>query len=156
MGETIKATIRPFRPSDRDALADLWVEAWQETMPEIDFSARRGWIINQLDTQDWTGTVTICADAMGGTSVGFAMIQPERCWLEQLVVRPASFGGGIGRALLDAAKRICPESLSLRVNQDNPRAVRFYAREGFAVTAEGTNPGGRLRTWDMTWRAEQA
>ena len=39
-----KVSIRPYVSADRDALVDLWVAAWRETMPEIDFEARRGWI----------------------------------------------------------------------------------------------------------------
>jgi putative acetyltransferase len=144
--------VRPFTAADRDALADLWVSAWRATMPAIDFAARRDWICARLDAQDESGTVTLCAEDPTGL-LGFAMIEPARDWLEQLVVTPARFGAGIGTTLLDAAKRMCPKTLSLRVNQDNPRAVRFYAREGFIVVASGTNPGGALKTWDMTWRA---
>jgi GNAT superfamily N-acetyltransferase len=143
--------VRPFAATDRDTLADLWVEAWRATMPAIDFSGRRDWICARLDSQEESGTVTLCAQ-LPGELVGFAMIEPARNWLEQLVVTPARFGAGIGKTLLDAAKRMCPKALSLRVNQDNPRAARFYAREGFVVVASGTNPGGVLKTWDMTWR----
>jgi putative acetyltransferase len=142
--------IRPYEAADREPAASLWVAAWQLTMPEIDFAARRGWILDRLDTQTATGTVTICAES-GGALTGFAMVEPAPAHLEQLVIAPDRFGSGIGTRLLEAAKRRCPERLSLRVNQDNPRAVRFYRREGFRIVGEGVNPGGRLKTWDMTW-----
>jgi putative acetyltransferase len=38
------------------------------------------------------------------------------------------------------------------VNQDNPRAVRFYEREGFRRLHEGVNPNSGLRTWRLEWR----
>lgn len=160
--------VRPYVPADLERAAALWVAAWRATMPEIDFAARRGWIVERLQTQDATGTVTLCAVAADDPPAGnpradvicpdglcgFAMIEPARAYLEQLAVDPARFGLGIGTALLAAAKAICPDRLALRVNQDNPRAVRFYEREGFRITGEGVNPGGRLKTWDMAWSRE--
>jgi putative acetyltransferase len=142
--------IRPYDAADREPAALLWVAAWQLTMPEIDFAARRGWILDRLDTQSATGTVTICAEVQGALA-GFAMVEPAPAYLEQLAVAPARFGAGIGTRLLAAAKDLCPHRLSLRVNQDNPRAVRFYEREGFRIVAKGVNPGGRMKTWYMTW-----
>ncbi len=142
--------IRPYETSDRDAAASLWVAAWQTTMPQIAFELRRDWILDRLDTQVATDSVTLCAEAAGALA-GFVMVEPARLWLEQLAVAPERFGTGIGTNLLDAAKRLCANRLSLRVNQDNPRAVRFYQREGFRIIGEGTNPGGRLKTWDMAW-----
>jgi putative acetyltransferase len=72
--------------------------------------------------------------------------------MEQIAVHPASFGSGVGARLLEAAKVLCPTGLTLRVNQENPRAVAFYRRAGFVVTAEGVNPGGRRPVFDMAWR----
>ncbi|HEX3349144.1 MAG TPA: GNAT family N-acetyltransferase, partial [Acetobacteraceae bacterium] len=140
-----------YKENDRDAAASIWVAAWQQTMPDIDFVARRGWIIERLGNRAETGTTTLCGVSEEGCLLGFVMIEPERHWLEQLAVAPPCFGGGVGAVLLDAAKGLCAGRLGLRVNQDNPRAVRFYQREGFRIVGEGVNPGGILKTWDMLW-----
>ena len=154
MIQSVSFVLRAFRPSDIPELADLWVQSWQVTMPEIDFGARRPWICDQLARQAETGTLTLCAEDANGVLHGFAMFEPERHYLEQLAVSRAAFGTGLARALLDAVKNFAPGGLTLRVNQDNRRAVRFYLREGFQITAAGTNPGGVLKTWDMTWRPD--
>jgi putative acetyltransferase len=120
-------------------------------MPAIDFAGRRDWICERIDTREATGTVILCAGRGDGPPLGFAMIEPERRWLEQLAVVPDAFGCGVGTVLLEAAKRLSPDGLGLRVNQDNPRAVAFYRRAGLRIIAAGTNPGGRLPTWDMEW-----
>jgi putative acetyltransferase len=146
-----RMTIRRYRETDREAAAALWVAAWQRTMPRIDFAARRGWILERLDIQIETGTITLCAVCEPAKLLGFAMLEPARNYLEQLAVDPSRFGSGIGAALLDGAKGLCGGRLALRVNQDNPRAVRFYQRQGFRIVGEGVNPGGRLKTWDMLW-----
>lgn len=60
----------------------------------------------------------------------FAGVSPGM--LEMLFVRPEDFGNGLGSLLLRHAVR----SLGARrvdVNEQNPRALAFYARRGFAV-----------------------
>ena len=52
--------------------------------------------------------------------------------IEGLFVDEKSRSQGIGRALLDFAKRKYPV-LTLQVYEKNLRAVRFYQREGFSV-----------------------
>lgn len=81
--------------------------------------------------------------------------------LDNLHVRPGQTGGGIGRALLDAARghvaRQHPGAdLYLEVLRDNARAVAFYEREGGRRTAEqeGVFPGGYLLPeYEYTWPA---
>jgi len=86
-----------------------------------------------------------------GALLGFAMVHRAQQWLEQLAVDPSQSGLGVGAVLLNAAKQMCGGRLGLRVNQDNPRAISFYRREGFRIVAAGVNPGGRRKTWDMLW-----
>lgn len=53
-------------------------------------------------------------------------------WVSQLYVDPAEHGRGIGSALLRLAMDAQPE-LQLWTFQKNDRALRFYARHGFAL-----------------------
>ena len=64
---------------------------------------------------------------------------------------PDAWGSGLARALLDEARRISPAGLGLHVNQNNPRAVRFYEREGFVRVGEGLNPRSGLPIWEYRW-----
>jgi putative acetyltransferase len=52
---------------------------------------------------------------------------------------------------MSEAKRLAPYRLKLDVNQDNPRAVRFYEKHGFHRRAAGTNPTSGLKTWHYEW-----
>ncbi|WP_246725051.1 GNAT family N-acetyltransferase [Beijerinckia sp. L45] len=143
--------LRPLRPADMPALADLWVRSWQETMPAIDFAARRDWIVGFLAGPEAGARATLVAER-DGTPVGFVTTEPARRYLHQLVVASSAKGGASGKALLDAAKRDAADGLMLDVNQDNARAVRFYEREGFVRESAGVNAASGLKTWRMVWR----
>ena len=137
--------LRPCRARDIPALVDLWVTAWQATLPAIDFEARRGWIADFLRAPEYATRVA----EENGRPVGFASL--EGAVLQQLVVALALKGRGVATLLLDAAKADASEGLTLDVNQDNPRAVRFYEREGFRRGEGGVNPASGLATWTMRW-----
>jgi hypothetical protein len=53
--------LRPRADRDMDTIADLWVASWRETMPNIDFSARRDWFVNHISKLEAEGAITICA-----------------------------------------------------------------------------------------------
>ena len=56
-------------------------------------------------------------------------------WIEQLYVRPAAHGRGIGTELLDVAKA-ANKRLELWTFQRNAPARRFYEARGFALVEE--------------------
>jgi GNAT superfamily N-acetyltransferase len=72
---------------------------------------------------------------LGADVVGFAsLLQPASgaCELDGLFVEPAHMGAGIGRALVEDAKRIARERGATRIEVvANPEAVAFYHRVGF-------------------------
>jgi putative acetyltransferase len=127
------------------AMADLWVEAWQETLPEIDFEARRGWLCHRIGalvdegTVIWVATVP-ALDGAPEKTLGFVTVQPKTGYVDQLVVHPDHWGAGIARRLLDAADAQTRIPLTLDVNEENERAVRFYEKAGFAIVGRGVNP----------------
>ncbi len=143
--------IRPCRPADTDALTALWIASWNATLPEVDFADRAGWFRDWLAGHLTTGE-TLCAESAAREIIGFAGFDPSTGHMEQIAVAPAAFGSGVGKALLDGVKAACPGGVTLHVNQENPRAVAFYRREGFVVTGEGFNPGGQRPIYFMAWR----
>lgn len=143
--------LRPATPADRAAMADLWVESWARTLPDIDFEARRPWLSAHLDTLAAGGASTRVAEREG-TVAGFVVIHPGTGYLDQIAVSPAFWGQGAAEALMDEARRLSPALVALDVNQENPRAVRFYEKMGLAVTGEGENPMSGRRTFRMEWR----
>ncbi|GLK82192.1 GNAT family N-acetyltransferase [Ancylobacter defluvii] len=144
--------LRSFGWEQMPAIANLWVESWQEAMPEIDFEARRGWLCHRIGQLVEGGVRVETAVDAAGRVLGFVTIDPSSGYVDQLVVHPDHWGRGIARTLIDAAAAVSPASLTLDVNEENDRAVRFYTAAGFTVTARGTNPTSGRPTLRMQRR----
>lgn len=126
----------------------LWVESWQATMPDIDFSTRGDWLRERLAAH-LAGGVSVLCEEEDGRVVGFVTVDARSGHVDQLAVRRDRFGSGVATRLLAAAKAVADGALALEVNQENPRAVRFYMREGFRIIGEGEVGPTRRRTWLM-------
>ncbi len=85
------------------------------------------------------------------TLIGFVTID-FKGYLDQLVVSPTHWGSELGNALLDEAKRLSPDRITLLVNTDNARAIRFYERNGFAQAGGDVNPTSGLPVLRMEWK----
>lgn len=142
MSDPLPAVLARFDWSRMPAMTDLWVEAWQETIPEIDFEARRGWLCHRIGTLIDEGAVIEIA--LGGAGapalLGFVAVDPRTGYVDQLVVHPDHWGAGVASRLIAAAATHAPARLVLDVNEQNERAVRFYEKAGFVVTGHGINP----------------
>lgn len=138
--------LRPFVTADTDAVAEFWVRAWNTTMPQFDFQARRPWLLEHLQKACAEHAAIMVA---GEPASGLLMLWPVTGELDQLAVDPPAWGTGVAEALMGWAKARCGDALWLDVNQDNPRAVAFYSRHGFKIDTAGVNPGGLLPIWRM-------
>jgi putative acetyltransferase len=83
---------------------------------------------------------------------GFVTIDGEG-YLDQLVVDPAQWGSDCARFLVDEAKRLSPDGVTLLVNKDNARAIRFYERNGFLHAGDDVNPTSGRAVLKMVWKA---
>lgn len=141
--------LRPYRAEDEDAAIALWHRTWQQAYPEIDFAARVAWW-----RERWSGELVpnaaIVVAEQAGALVGFVTID-KKCYLDQLVVSPEHWGSRLATSLVDEAKRISPQRITLLVNKDNTRAIRFYARNGFVHAGEDVNPTSGRPVLKMTW-----
>lgn len=131
--------IDDLRAVDDKAAAGLWVEAWNATMPSIDFAAREHWLLGTLAAARMRGEVLRAARA--GGVIGFFMLRPADGHIEQICVAHCAWGSGVASALLADAKALSTAPLRLEVNAANTRARAFYRREGFIETGPG---GGTL------------
>lgn len=133
-------------------MTDLWVKAWTVAMPEIDFNARRQWLVSHLAQLRESGSrIRILVDRDGKIG-GFVTIQPVSGGLDQLVVRPSQQGRGAGAALMEEAKRLSPLQIALEVNEANYRARSFYQKHGFTEVGRGINENSGLNTIKLAWR----
>ena len=70
-----------------------------------------------------------------------------RSWLRRKIGARASQKGCWTRQSEFRRQRI-----SLEVNQENARAIRFYERAGFERTGEGVNPLSGRPIWRYSWK----
>ena len=145
--------IAPLSAALMPELATLWVAAWTQAMPQIDFEGRRPWLKAHLEGLHQQDYVTRCALEPGGALVGFVTLQPRSGELDQIAVAPWAARRGLGHVLLEEARALAPGLITLTVNQDNGPALRFYEREGFVRIGEGVNAMSGLKTLRMQWRA---
>ena len=140
--------LRPYRESDEDASIALWLETWKQAYPSINFDARVDWWRARW-RDELVPVAQIVVAEEDGALIGFVTIDGTG-YLDQLVVSPAHWGSSVSKALVDEAKRLSPDGVTLKVNADNFRAIRFYERNGFAKTGEEVNSSGRA-VWMMAW-----
>jgi putative acetyltransferase len=142
--------LRPYRADDEDAAIALWLETWQQAYPSIDFAGRVHWW-----RERWRGELVpnaaIIVAEQNGALVGFVTIDATG-YLDQLVVAPDRWGSKLATTLVDEAKRLSPDQITLLVNKDNARAIRFYERNGFVHVGEDVNPTSGKQVLKMEWK----
>jgi putative acetyltransferase len=144
-------TLRRYDPADETAAIDLWQRTWQEAYPVIDFAARREWWHHRW-CDEILPIATIMVAEADGNLIGFVTVVPASGYLDQIVVAPESWSSGAALALLDEAKRLSPAGLTLHVNKDNSRALRFYEKHGFVIQGGDVNPNSGRPVYKMSWR----
>jgi putative acetyltransferase len=142
--------LRSYRAEDEDAAIELWRQTWQQAYPSIDFTARATWWRERWRNELVPNAAIIVAEQTEAL-VGFVTIDTSG-YLDQLVVAPSQWGSPLATALVDEAKRRSPDGVTLLVNKDNARAIRFYERNGFVHAGEDVNPTSGRPVLRMTWR----
>lgn len=123
--------LRQYRPEDEEQVVDLWM--------------RCGLVVPQNDPRSdiqtkmrWQPELFIVG-AVGDQVVGTVMVGYEghRGWINYLAVSPDLRRQGIGRILMEEAKRLlselgCPK-INLQVRSSNSGVIEFYKRIGYRV-----------------------
>jgi putative acetyltransferase len=142
--------LRPYRVEDEDASIGLWQQTWQQAYPLIDFAARVAWWRERWRNELVPNAKIIVAE-QASMLIGFVTIDGSG-YLDQLVVSPDHWGSELANALVEEAKRLSPAGVTLLVNKDNARAIRFYERNGFVHAGEDVNPTSGRAVLKMTWK----
>ena len=108
--------VRPARREDAAAIADVHVRTWQAAYEHVFGAEEAGRVV-------------------GFASVGDSRDEPGKGELFAIYVLPEAWGSGAGSALMTSAlEALCSySSATLWVLEDNPRARRFYEREGWIL-----------------------
>jgi putative acetyltransferase len=145
-------SIRPSTFDDRDVLFGLWrdsVVATHDFLMEEDFE-----YYAHLFREHYLPNFPVWTAVDQDGPAGFIGLTGQS--IDTLFVAPSRFRQGVGRALMAHAKGLAPR-LRVQVNEQNPRAIDFYASEGF-------QPVGRTPTDDngrpypilyLAWTAEE-
>jgi putative acetyltransferase len=143
-------TLRPYQASDEDAAIALWQRTWQHAYPAIDFAARVPWWRERWRNELVPHAAIVIAER-AGEMTGFVTVDGKG-YLDQFVVAPEHWGSPLATMLVDEAKRLSPDHITLLVNADNARAIHFYARNGFVHAGEDINPTSGRPVLRMTWK----
>ncbi len=142
-------SVRPARHDELDALiaAYEWLFAAPGARPALYDEARARKTLTFLIDSDQAAVLV--AEADGGAIAGLCTVAldlrsvryGQRAWVEDLAVDPARRSGGVGKALLDAAKAWGRErgATHLELDSGDARADahRFYVREQPSWTSRG-------------------
>jgi len=144
--------IRRARPEDAAAIAAVHVRTWQAAYEHVFGAEQLATLDLDLRTRRWDGwlaggeNASVAVD--DGRVVAFAWVGASRearneGELFAIYALPDVWGSGVGRDLMRAALAALRElgflEAILWVLADNPRARRFYEREGWS------DDGGRKR-----------
>jgi putative acetyltransferase len=142
--------LRQYCEADEDTAIELWRRTWQRAYPSIDFAARVDWWrARWRDELVPAATIVVAED--GASMAGFVTIDSTG-YLDQIVVAPEAWGSPLAKMLLDEAKRLSPSGVSLLVNLDNFRAIKFYEKNAFVADGEDVNATSGRKVLRMAWR----
>jgi putative acetyltransferase len=148
----VSVTLRLYRADDEEAAITLWQRTWQQAYPSIDFAERLAWWRERWRSELVpNAAIVVAEDEDNAALLGFVTIDKDG-YLDQLVVAPEQWGSEIARFLVDEAKRLSPEGITLLVNRDNARAMRFYERNGFMHAGDDVNPTSGRPVLRMAWK----
>jgi GNAT superfamily N-acetyltransferase len=145
----MEVDMRRATPADAEAAAELYLRALKAAsayIPTVHSDDEVRWFITERVIPRMETWVAEAADL-----VGLLVLDGDS--VDQLYVDPDLTGRGIGRQLLDVAKRERPNGLQLWTFESNVGAQRFYERHGFTARdrTDGDNEQGApdiLYVWD--------
>jgi ribosomal protein S18 acetylase RimI-like enzyme len=147
-----KVRIRPARPGDADAVAEVFIASFDTLtfLPKLHTDEETiDFVANKVMPEQ-----EVLVAEENGRIVGFVAMDGDS--LEHLYVHPDSQGRGVGSALLERAKERMPRGFSLWVFQQNAQARRFYERHGLSLIERTEGAGNEERMPDARyeWRPD--
>lgn len=134
-------TLRRATGDDAESLTRILIRARRAAMPDVAPVIGDAGIARWM-REDVVATKRVIVACIAGVPAGFVALRDDR--LDQIYVDPDAQGRGVGRALMDVAKRAAPEGFTLVVFARNAHARAFYERSGLVldVLRDGSNAEG--------------
>ena len=140
--------IRAFQPPDLASVAEIWLET---NISAHDFIPAQYWRDNFDGVKEQLLQAELYVDEDEGTRQIPGFIGLSGGYIAGIFIRGGAQSRGIGKRLLDFVKDR-REELTLHVYQKNPRAVRFYRREGFIIHGESVDEHTGEAEYSMVWK----
>ena len=131
--------IRDYHQEDFDAVMILWRISREKSLPELE-RTKGHFFYEELDyfRDHILIENKIWVVEMDHRPVAFLAMKDE--FIDRLYVHPDYQNRGIGKALLDFARKLSPEHLWLYTLQININARVFYEKNGFMADKFGISP----------------
>lgn len=137
--------ITKMRQCDIDKIMSIWLN---ENILAHGFIPKEYWDNNFNDVKTAILSAEVYVYELDGDICGFIGLTGD--YIAGIFVEKNFQRKGIGKALIDHAKKNHDE-LSLHVYIKNENAVRFYKREGFVISGEGTDEDTGEKEYLMKW-----
>ena len=131
--------IRPARPDEYDAIAQVWMDSWCSTGLEVPSERLLAILKERVPREIADGWSLHVADDNGRLAAMLAIHIPK-LYLDQLMIIPAYQSQSLGRRLLAFTRDLLPNEIWLRCASGNEKAWRWYEREGFLLEKEEADP----------------
>ena len=159
MGRPVAVVIRPPRQNDVSKLSAFFVEAWKEAGPgALGFSGATNEAISEIASEEFlrkrlaTPTIQMMVAEEGRRIIGFSSVRrvdAREAELSAIVVLESATGKGVGsrllRKALDAARKRGFNSVSVKTEMTNERAISFYRKAGFTESGKAVERVGGTR-----------
>lgn len=132
-------SIRPYRSADFESLVILWRIAREKSLP--DFQRAKGHFF--YEDCDYFRNYVLAKNKLWVAVMDkkrVAFMAMNESFIDQLYVHPDHWRRGIGKILLEYARRLSPEHLWLFTLQINLPARAFYEKNGFLPEKFGISP----------------
>ncbi|MEO0882506.1 MAG: GNAT family N-acetyltransferase [Pseudomonadota bacterium] len=143
--------IRRPKVAEYEDITRIWFEAWHAAglthVNDLPFDA-----LIHLFKRNAQSVWDLHVADIDGHLAGFLALIPEEKKLDQLFVSPSLQGRGVGKQLLDHAKRHLPNGLWVRTLATNHQAIRFYKQESFVFDRLEPRPEDDRQDMYLTWQ----
>lgn len=141
----MKDMIRQFQQKDIERIMQIWLAG---NIEAHDFVPKDYWVSNYSMVKEQILQANIYVYETSGEVQGFVGMVDD--YIAGIFVEKEYRSAGIGQKLLDYSKKK-HASLMLEVYAKNKRAIEFYLREGFSVSAEITDEETGKISYKMSW-----
>jgi len=142
--------LRPYRSDDFEAAVELWYESWHHNFPDLSHPWTYAEWKRRFQEKVAANTAIWLAER-DGQLAGFIVLRKADGCLDQIFVKPAMQRQGIGTILLNKAKELSPDGITLDTLQSNARSRRFYEKHGFRPGQVGINPNNGQPNIEYHW-----